>query len=42
LNPTERRRPRWPTESSVKKGIVGMGGGTQDTLFNGAGEATTL
>lgn len=29
------------TSSSVKKGIVGMGGITQDTLFNRAGEAVT-
>ena len=29
------------TSSSVKKGIVGMGGCAQDTLFNRAGEAVT-
>jgi len=29
------------TSSSVKKGIVGIGGYAQDTLFNRAGEAIT-
>ena len=30
------------TSSSVKKGIVGMGGSTQNTLFNRASETGTL